>query len=137
MLAGVAWWVCRGDHWWSWWELWGLPSSGCIPAGLFWIWSQDGKKKQTLTDEEVWDSWRQKDDERCGMGQSEGQRPKPSAPEMSQTSKGSLTPNPKELEDKLNELKESLKGKDQHWHVVMGWKNEMFLLPTSSYQVDM
>ena len=28
-----------------------------------WIsfWSKDGKKKQTLTDEEVWDSWRQKD----------------------------------------------------------------------------
>jgi hypothetical protein len=33
---------------------------------LFWIslWSKDGKKKQTLTDEEVWDSWQM---ERCGM----------------------------------------------------------------------
>ena len=43
----------------------------------------------------------------------------------------SLTPNPKELEDKLNELKESLKGKDQHWHVAMGWKNDMFSLPST------
>jgi len=41
-----------------------------------------------------------------------------------------LTPNPKELEDKLNELKESLKGKDQHWHVAMGWKKDMFSLPS-------